>query len=371
MSKDGAIQEIKPRRTIGGWLRRVGTILREYPPYILLIVGILLYVLVLIAQALRSDAPSPHNWTVPVQADKVELRIAYPEKLYQDGPNKMQALSAWLTYTDTAPAPTPYVVTFEPITGGVAFVNQAGLPIAPQLTLTPTLKTATPAIVYVQKASLVKSDASPAQITARLFDANGRALIQDGIKLDIHLETKWGAFWRHLGERIFSPTTPALTLAVGLVGLAIQELRQAEEHRAKAQKEAKEIAERRLEAERKRLEQKRQERYQTRVAEIEQIPLHIPNHLYKALTLYNQYKQLAETSPEWKKPEIAESLNAVWAIIKQHDWQSAALTEAAIQLQAGEFVIASERVELVLKLDPQNQKAQDLKLTIGLARTYL
>jgi len=367
VSEDGVVQETQPRRTIGGWLRHVGTILREHPPYILLIVGVLLYVLVLIAQALRSDATPPQNWAVPVQADKVELRITYPEKLCQDGPNKIQALSAWLTYTEAVSAPAPYVITFEPITAGVAFVNQTGIPIAPQLTLTPTVKAPTPAILYVQKATLTQDTQSPATITAQLFDAEGQPLIQDGVKLDIHLETRWGAFWRHLGDRVFSPTTPALTFAVALVGLAIQELRRVEKRRARAEKEARE----RAAMERKRLEQEKQNRRRAHVAEIEQIHQRLPYQLDEALDLYVRYTRLAETSPEWKDPEIAACLAAAWAAIQQHEWQSAVLGEAATQLQARDITAASEKVDLVLQLDRNNQEAQDLKLTIELARIYL
>ena len=364
MSENGVVQEVQPDKASDDWLRQVGTTLRRHYPYAFLIAGVLLYVLVLIAQARRSDAAPSQNWTDPIQAGKVELRIAYPEKLFQDGPNKTQALSAWLTYTDTTSAPAPYIVTFEPITGSVAFVNQAGVPIAPQLTLTPTVKIATPAILYVQKAALAKGGQSPVTITVRLLDTDGKELNKDNV--EIHLETRWGGFWRHLGERILSPTTPVLTLAVGLVGLAIQELRRAEEQRARAKKKAQEIAA----AKRKRLEQEKQNRRQARVAEIEQIHRHLPYRLDEALALYVRYTRLAETSPEWKCPEISTSLAAVWAAIKQHEWQSAALSEAATQLQAGDITAASEKVELVLQLDRKNQEAQDLKLTIELARIY-
>jgi hypothetical protein len=356
VSKREAEREIRPREKPDSWLHRAWAWLRERPAYLLLTIGVVLYALVLVGQAMRSDVPPALNRTAPIKADGVTLFVTHPKKLVRDGPDEArQVLSAWLIYTHTvSPTSAPYVVTFEPVTGGVAFVNQRGAPVAPKLVLTPTIQSATPGTLYLRQVALVKDEASPVRLTAHLFDPGGRGLIPDGVELTVHLETGWGAFWRHLGERLLSPTTPLLTLAAGLVALAVQEYRRAEE--------------RRLKAEQKRVEEEKRSARDAQLAEIEQIHLLIPYQLDKAVKHYGEYKRRSETLSEWQADEVVAGLKSVWYAVNQHNWQRAILSQAATLLQEQQYLAVGEMVALVQSQEPDSRDARDLGLVIELAQ---
>lgn len=358
MSEQEAQQGTEPRERPGGWLR-------ERPAYSLLAVGLVLYALVLIVQASRSDAPPALAQVGPGEAGTVSLLIAHPKKLVRDGPDEArQVLWAWLTCT-ASPPPAPYAVALEPINGGVAFVDKDGAPVAPRLVLTPTIQATTAATLYLRRAALVGNEPSAVTLTARLFDANGRELIPGGVRFSVYLETGWEAFWRHLGQRLLSPTTPLLTLAAGLVALAVQEYRRAEERRFQGRMK---LEGQRLATEQERVAEEKRAAHQARLAEIDQIHRFIPYQLDEALKLYNEYQRRSTTLSEWQTDDVSTSLTAVWRAINRHDWQKIILTQAVSLLREQQYPLASEMVALVQSLDPDNQAARDIQLVTELAQ---
>jgi hypothetical protein len=340
-----------------------------------LFVGFALYALVLAIQAGRSDVPSALAWTAPIETDGVRLRIAYPKRLVQDGPGEArQALSAWLTCTNTVPStPTQYVVALEPIASGVAFVDQDGKPSSPRLLITPTVQVATPATLHLRQQALVENVSSPVTLVARLFDPNGRDLTPDGVQLTVHLETRWGAFWRHLGQRLLSPATPLLTLAAGLVALAVQEYRRAEERRVEAEKEAREvereIAEQRLVAEQKRIEEERQAAHESRLAEMKRLRLLINQDLVEAVRRCWECYRKIETEPEWKSGELFDELEKIIEEINNRRQWYRILGNAVQDFAMGDDDQALQLTRIILELTESippevKSRAQQLELVL-------
>ncbi len=384
--------QTEPSTSPSGWWGRARTWLRERPAYVLLVAGVILFTIVQIGQVWQSDSLSPLEQKGPIDAGPMHMFVTYPAKLVRDDPNQVsQTLSVWLVYTNTLPfTPTTYFIGVEPITNGVAFVNQDGKPITPRLALTPTHHIPVLATLRLRQIDLVEDSSSPVQLTVRVVDAQGDKL--GSKQFSIHLESSWAAFWRRLWQRLLSPATPLLTLAAGLVAWAVQEYRRAGERRLEAERKQREhefqsqmqLEERHWQAEQERLKEARRaarkarqrrenerklKEQEARLTEVGRIRTLVPGRLAEAVKLHSVCLRQTETDPEWQTSTIMDRLNSIWAFIQEHPWQRAVLDEAASLINEKRYGEAAGTIDLLKCRDAEHPGVKALSVVIEMAQT--
>ena len=258
--------------------------------------------------------------TVVSQSERALLSIAYPDELRVETSGEPRPISVWLwretptpgpsptstpspTFTPTpagsctpvaadtptaTPTARPWIVAFEPHDDGILFTDREGVPVAPQVALTPGSESAAPAVLYAQRAPLATA-AIPAQLSVSVRGPDG--LTVGNGSLHIRLEGRKGAWWRHLKNVVFGPTTFLVTAAAALVAFVAQEWhrRSEREQRARSEKQA---------------DKQREIRY--KVHALTQLKGQPEN----AVESYLECTELVRTDPDWQ--EVASDLDAAF-----------------------------------------------------------
>ncbi len=338
-------------------------------PLFLLVVllGGFLYLVVLIYQAGRS-AEDTRLLLVATRVltdtiDPLVLEVVYPYEVRLDPTAKSgQPMSVWLrwatprlspsptptgleTGTPTAtPTPNPYLLLVEPYDDGLVFTDEDGLPVAPRIILTPALYSATPATLYVRRAPGQVS--SSLSLTLSLYSPDGRPLTSTAVSspLVVKAESRSEARWRFFLDRLLGPATPLLGMAAALLAFGVKWY---EEARKQQKEEAK----------------------QSRRAEVERIRLLVvEGDLFGAFQHYDLLCQKTETDSEWKTDdEIIRQLREVSEDINATPVRRTALSQAARLLSQKQYAAASQLVDLVVTLNPEDRLAADLASVIELA----
>lgn len=196
----------------------------------LLVLGIALYILVYWYQsgsAVR-DIDYQHHIvdTFTDDADILTLDVLYPQILRlepRSAPTQTVTIALW--YTATPTYARSYTVNLSiPITPVIA-TDHMGNRIVPRFVITPDIGEATPIAFHIRQVPLLES--IPAQIipSLQIQSSSGGAWEFQDKSRPMLLEQPSSARWRQFWSLIFAPTTPLLIGAAGLVGFAVQEIR--------------------------------------------------------------------------------------------------------------------------------------------------
>ncbi len=269
----------------------------------------------------------------------VTLTVLHPELLRLDPPSEAaRPLSVWLTVVDLLHPPTatlePWTVTLAPHDGGVLFTDREGVPIAPQVTLTPSVRSSMPAVLYIQHASSIVAG-TKVSLTVQVYERDNLLQQLEPKSLVVRLENRGEAQSRRFWDLVWGPTTPLLVFAGGLVLFAVEEWRLGRERT-----------------------QKRKEERLARVGELKGWS----HDIILAARRYRDYRQRTETERGWRDPGLRERLDDTWR--KLFDVQT--LQDKAVwQLVEGNFDAAEILAELAQERDPKDTFSQTL---LSLAR---
>lgn len=254
MQSDGAPWWARLKGKVQGWLKYYWLCL------LLLFTALISYIGVLCYQAqIPGDRAQYQVWVtqeIGQGEDRVLLSISYPRELRLESPGELRPISVWLwkatstaspiptpaqtfTPTSTSPSstsiltnalpitptptgtPQPWVIAFSPHDAGILFTNQEGVPMAPQVALTPGLKSAAPAVLYIQRAPLVTA---PVTVVLNASVYHAGAIPVSTLSAPIELESAHAAACRHFKLLLYGgPAAPLLALAAALIAFSREE----------------------------------------------------------------------------------------------------------------------------------------------------
>lgn len=207
------------------------------------------------------------TWEVPDPTDEpVILEVAYPSKLFLEGPDEAGVpLAVWLLRATPTPKPTantnlapspnltattgsssvpestiapppspirepastpvlPYVVSFHP-SNPVMFTDVSGNPVRPEVALTPASLPGPPAVLYIRpaRAPLIPL-LTRAQVSINVRGPTGK-LNTIPKPIAVRRETAWGSVLRLGIDLVTDNTTLLVTLVAALVGFGAQQWR--------------------------------------------------------------------------------------------------------------------------------------------------
>ncbi len=336
-------------RWIEGRPKKIKDWVRTYQfPVFLLAIALMSYLIVLGYQARGPSRETRHQaWaTRGISEGYVLLSVAYPRKLRLESPAEARAISVWLQEVTPTPSPSPtgtlsrtstptptptptrtptptptptpsptgsstavptstptptpmptatprpWVVAFSPHNAGVSFVDQEGVPVAPQVALTPGPKSAVPAVLYAQRAPL----AAPLSSTTLDLSVYGPELIlvhAQALPSSIDLERPRAARFRHFCDLLCGPTTPLLMLGGSVIAFAAKEW----QRRSEQEREER----------RRRREQERERRQRGILAKVE-LMANLAPHPEKMIERYWELEERTENDPEWNDQKVVRSL---------------------------------------------------------------
>lgn len=353
---------VRAKEQIRGMLNKIRDQLEHFRFFLIpALIASVLYGLVLCHQAQESSNEARYQmWatqTVVWGKEEAMLSIAYPRELRLESPVELRPISIWLwkatptkgptptptlTLTPTivltgtpppTPTPTctppPWIVAFSPHDGGILFTNQEGVPIAPQVALTPGAESAAPAVLYAQRAPLA-TKVSTTTLKVSVYGPGSASVPASPLALSVDLESAKNAGWRHFRGLVLGPTTPLLVFAVSLVVFAVEEWRLGRERA-----------------------QKRQEEKLARVGELRALS----NNIVQAAERYRDYRIKTGVEPGWRDPDLRERLDDTWRSLFSEDTLQ---SSAARQLAQKNFSAAKMLSELALEYDPEGALSQAL-----------
>jgi len=336
------------------------------PPWLwagLLCGAILLYIGSLSYQAGAPDrAKHYQRWVIPAlpkRSEHLTLAIAYPSIVPLETPGKPGLpLSVYLwppalpitstaadiplkapasvtpTLTLTLTQGVSYTVAFVPGDESLLFTDENGVPVAPQVTISPGENPDRPAVLYLHR---LPADTVPVSvpITVQVYGPDGNP--RNFTTLEVRPEDSHSAWWRHFWDLVLGPTTPLLALAATVVGFGWQ----------------------RWQEERRRREE--------RLTEIEQIRLLAPASPGKAA---HKFAEVHRKAQEWRDPYILALLDDVRTELEGYPWRRALLQEGVQALSEGKMGLASKAAKVALALDPKFIPAVDLKHVAEMVQAF-
>ena len=227
-----------------------------------------------------------------------------------------------------------YVVTFAPWNAGLLFVDKDGMPIAPQVEITPGQKSPSAAIIYLIQAPDGNTYA-PVTPQYAVYDLAGHEVagstsFPSSIRTEYPIET----VLRHIVDILADPAAPFVPLAVALSAYAMREWQGLQEQRREKITDA-----------------------------IDRLPEIAQESLVIAAQRYAEMVSRSREEDRWKNPAVKQRLEAAWLKIKRFNWPMPILDEAVIAWTANNHSRARDLVELVISLDRKSALASDLSLT--------
>lgn len=160
------------------------------------------------------------------------LFVRYPHTLRFDAPETDPlTLTVWLE-RDAGAAPLTFTVELS--SSAVLFVDAAGMPLSPQLTLRGD-SGSLPQVMRIQPLASNRSERLIVDMIVR--DATGQALRNEPLRLTLARETQTAFYWRVFRRRFFGDAGLALAVASAVLGIGWQLLNEGRQTRVGQQRD--------------------------------------------------------------------------------------------------------------------------------------
>lgn len=231
------------------------------------------------------------------------LIISPPDKglIHLDEDDSTVPVAIWLLYDPAAVLPLDdpptYTLVLDSPTGNAKFTSEAGLPVYPQFTLTPSQDArSSPVLVYIRPIRL-----DTIRLQAQIYDSNGSLLTPiNGREWEIDVESKNDARQRYIWRQIGSAGLLAAFVG-GLAGFVVQQLNQlAAEGRQRADKQEEE----------KKIRTAHRDEVTKNLAVLEKGLA--DKKWAEAASLYMRWRADPDKDSPWRDSEFNEMLNDSW-----------------------------------------------------------
>jgi len=321
---------------------------------------------------------SVNNVTDDTQTPPVDLefQVSYPSSVYDFSNNDIdpKPISVWLQATQpvTNSPPLTYSVILSANEDDLIFVDENNLPATNEAVTSATSWPHEPLIFYIcQNTGNWTTTVLTAEVINPAFP--NQKLTNGEIAVNIQSPFKWQIFLARFLHILFGQPLTLASTAVALIAFAIQQQFQRQEklHDIQRQEKLQEIERQEklqeIQHQEKLQEIERQEKLnerdlQQKQKEIDNLSNLLNMNFGRGIRQWWEFTQWAKgfdpNRLDWQKPELQTRLNDLWSHdIKDRKWQEELLKEAVGYLNSGKTEEATDRANLIHKIDTANPTA--------------